>query len=75
MLQVLAAGTSLPSCYLATTGGCTDSQTNTSDSSSIIAFIHFRETCLPSRCLAAKEERQFEESLPIKDRRDTHTDT
>jgi hypothetical protein len=71
----LAAGTSLPSCYLATTGGYTGIPTDShlikhgphrksrvQHNSSIVACIHYRGNVFP-------------EPLPSNDRRDTHTDT
>jgi hypothetical protein len=70
----VAAGTSLPSCYLVTIGGYTDRPTDTRPQ--IFPFLRVfvaAGTGLPSRCLAAKGRIHFTESLPSNDRIPIHT--
>jgi hypothetical protein len=52
----VAAGTSLPSCYLAAIEGDTDKQTHAPNDSTIVERVFVAAgTCLQSRCLAMKE--------------------
>jgi hypothetical protein len=72
----IAAGTSLPSSYLATIGGYTDRARHRCPTILLLLLVFFAAgTCLPSRCLATKGGMHFTEPLPSNNRRDRHTDT
>jgi hypothetical protein len=66
----VAAGTSLPSSYLATVGGYARATILL-----LMRALFVAGACLPSRCLAMKRRIHFIEPLPSNDMRETHTDT
>jgi hypothetical protein len=71
----VAAGTSLPNCYLATIWGYTDSQAQAPTILLLLLVFIVARTCLPSGRLAIKGGIHFTKPLPESDRRDIHTDT
>jgi hypothetical protein len=68
----VAAGTSLPSCHLATIHGYIGRPTDTRPTIFLLLRVCIAAgTCLPSRCLATIGGIQFTEPVPSKNRRDT----
>jgi hypothetical protein len=72
----ITTGRSLPSCYIASIRGYTDTHRHTRPT--VLLLLHefvAAGKCLPSRCLATKGGIHFIEPLPSNDKSDTHTDT
>jgi hypothetical protein len=70
----VVAVTSLPSCYLATTGD-THTHRHGSDNSSIVACIRYRGNVFTEQLPSIKGRIYFAEPLPSNDGRDARADT